>query len=180
MESCLRSPTRDWVYLLHPRPAYAICSYANGVYDCLAASWVTPVSREPPILMVSLAPRRETYRILRSSGRATVSVLPWEELEVLHYLGTVSLAKDPGKMSNPRVRVVIRDGYVWLGSALAVIFCKLRTSVEMGDHDAVFLDVVGVEFGECFSPRPRVGSCRYILHVGGSEYTTNSGEVVGL
>jgi flavin reductase (DIM6/NTAB) family NADH-FMN oxidoreductase RutF len=180
LEGYLGSPTRDWIYLLHPRPAYAICSYANGVYDCLAASWVTPVSREPPILMVSLAPRRETYRILRSSGRATVSVLPWEELEVLHYLGTVSLAKDPGKMSNPKVKVVIRDGYVWLGGALAVIFCKLRTSVEMGDHDAVFLDVVGVEFGECFSPRPRVGSCRYILHVGGGEYTTNSGEVVGL
>jgi len=130
--------------------------------------------------MVSLAPRRETYRVLRSSGRATVNVLPWEKLDVLHYLGTTSLATDPGKMSDPRVRAVVRDGYVWLEDAVAVLFCKLRTSVEMGDHDAVFLDVVGVEFGECFSPRPRASSCRYVLHVGGSEYTTNSGEVVRL
>lgn len=171
---------RDWVYLLHPRPAYAICSYSDDIYDCLAASWVTPVSREPPILMASLAPKRETYKILRSSGRATVNILPWEKLEVLHYLGTTSLATNPSKMSYPKVRAVVRDGYVWLEDALAVLFCRLRTSVEMGDHDAVFLDVVGVDFGECFSPRPRASSCRYVLHVGGNEYTTNLSEVVRL
>lgn len=78
------------------------------------------------------------------------------------------------------MRAVVRDGYVWLEDALAVLFCRLRTSVEMGDHDAVFLDVVGVDFGECFSPRPRASSCRYILHVGGNEYTTNLSEVVRL
>lgn len=165
--------TVDWVYLLYPRPAFAVCSSAESVYDCLAASWVTPVSRQPPVLMVALAPRRATYELIRSTGRATVNVLDWSMLKQLHYLGTVSLSKNPNKMAVENIKISIADGYPKIEGALAVLYCRLRTSVNMGDHDAVFLDVTGIEVSEAFTPRARVREYKYILHVGSNEYTTN-------
>lgn len=172
--------TTDWVYLLYPRPAFVVCSSAEGVYDCLAASWVTPVSRQPPILMVALSPKRATYALIKSSGRATVNVLGWDMLKALHYLGTVSLYKNPGKMVNAGIETSSVEGYVKIEGALAVLYCRLRTSLSMGDHDAVFLDVVGVDIKEGFAPRARVREYNYILHVGGSEYTTNANRVITL
>lgn len=163
----------DWVYLLYPRPAFVVCSSADGVYDCLAASWVTPVSRQPPVLMVALSPIRSTYELIRSSGKASVNVLGSSMLRVLHYLGTVSLSKNPNKMREAGVRVSFVEGYVKIEGALAVLYCKLRTHLSMGDHDAVFLDVVGVDVFEGFEPRAKVGEYKYILHVGKGEYTTN-------
>ncbi len=174
------SATGDWVYILHPRPAYAVCSSAGGVIDCLAAAWVTPVSRRPPILMVALAPGRATYALIKSSGRASVNVLGWDMLERLHYLGTRSLSRDPDKMARSGLRISTVDGYPKIEGALAVLYCGLRSSLSMGDHDAVFLDVVGVEVSEGFEPRPRVSEHRFVLHVGGSEYTTNSNSSVVL
>lgn len=172
--------TGDWVYLLHPRPAFAVCSSLEAVHDCLAASWVTPVSRQPPVLMVALAPRRVTYELIRSTGKATVNVLGWGMLKQLHYLGTVSLSKNPNKMAVQNIRVSIVDGYPRIEGALAVLYCKLRASVNMGDHDAVFLDVIGIDVSEAFAPRARVREYKYILHVGGNEYTTNvDSSVVG-
>ncbi|MCS7099269.1 MAG: flavin reductase family protein [Sulfolobales archaeon] len=166
------------MYLLHPRPAYAVCSLASGVLDCLAASWITPVSRQPPILMVALAPRRATYALIRSSRKATVNVLEWGMLKSLHYLGSVSLSKNPDKMAASGVKVVVVDEYPKIEGALAVLYCDLRTHINMGDHDAVFLDVVRVEYGEAFTPKPRVRDYKYVLHVGGGEYTSNTDSVV--
>ncbi|MEM4665058.1 MAG: flavin reductase family protein [Sulfolobales archaeon] len=170
----------DWVYLLHPRPAFVVCSSAENVYDCLAASWVTPLSREPPILMVALSPRRATYSLIKSSGKASVNVLDWSMLDVLHYLGTTSLHKNPNKMANPNIKTSISDGYVRIEGALAVLYCSLRTFLNMGDHDAVFLDVVAVDVNRGYKPKAEVASYNYILHVGGSEYTTNVNSVMVL
>lgn len=168
----------DWVYLLHPRPAFVVCSSAGGAYDCLAASWVTPVSRQPPVLMVALSPARSTYALIRSSGKASVNVLGLSMLKVLHYLGTVSLSKNPNKMREAGVRVSFVEDFVKIEGALAVLYCRLRNHLNMGDHDAVFLDVVGVEVLEGFEPRAKVGEYRYILHVGRGEYTTNASSVI--
>ncbi|MEM2006843.1 MAG: flavin reductase family protein [Sulfolobales archaeon] len=170
----------DWVYLLHPRPAFAICSSAESAYDCLAASWVTPVSREPPILMVALSPRRATYSLIKSSGKATVNVLDWSMLEALHYLGSTSLHKNPNKMVDSGVKVLLSDGYVRIEGALAVLYCSVRMILTMGDHDAVFFDVVGVDVNKGYKPKAEVTKYNYIMHVGGGEYTTNVNSVIVL
>ncbi len=124
--------------------------------------------------MVALAPRRSTYALIKSSGLATVNVLGWDMLERLHYLGTVSLSRDPDKMARSGLRVSVVDGYPKIEGALAVLYCRLRTALSMGDHDAVFLDVVGIEVRGGFEPRPKVSEYKYVFHVGGGEYTTNA------
>lgn len=99
-------------------------------------------------------------------------------MKILHYLGTVSLSKNPSKMATPEIKIVTVDGYPKIEGAQAVLYCDLRTQVSMGDHDAVFFDVVKVEFNEVFTPRPRVRDYKCILHIGGSDYTSSTDSVV--
>lgn len=136
------------------------------------------MSRQPPVLMVALSPRRATYELIKSSGKASVNVLGANMLKVLHYLGTVSLARNPNKMREAGVRVSFVGDFVRIEGALAVLYCRLRDHLNMGDHDAVFLEVVGADVLEGFGPKAKVGEYRFILHIGGGEYTTNAGSVI--
>ncbi|MCD6488355.1 MAG: flavin reductase [Desulfurococcales archaeon] len=53
------SPTtidRENYYVLHPRPVYLIVTRRKqGGYNVMAASWVMPVSEEPPLVALAIS-----------------------------------------------------------------------------------------------------------------------------
>jgi len=136
--------TNEWVYILHPRPAVVIVSGSWEDYSAMAASWVTPVSRKPPMVGVAISRKRYTYEKIVSSKEFAVCILGYDKLKELHKLGSVSgrelkdkivscgLKKTRGKkVSCP----VIED-------SIAVAECKLFKIVESGDHDVVLGEVL--------------------------------------
>ncbi|MEM4790894.1 MAG: flavin reductase family protein [Thermofilum sp.] len=77
--------------LLHPRPAYVIGSGRVGeVVNFMAASWVTPVAEEPPLVGVAIGVESYTHELIEKYGEFTVNVLPVSMLGKLYQVGSTS------------------------------------------------------------------------------------------
>ncbi len=138
----------------------------------MAASWIMPVSRSPPMLAVAIAEDRYTYSLIRESGQFSVMILPWSKVKELHFLGTVSAYEDPQKLE--------KSGLSWVEGkrlrvpvcleALAVAECIVENDVPSGDHRTIIGRIVemyakpGIELGN-------PSTYEVPLHVGGSLYT---------
>jgi len=76
VEGFTRIPTSSAYHLLHPRPVVIVVSLdSNGKPNGMTAAWITPVSMKPPLITVSIAPRRYTYKLIKETGDFTVNVL---------------------------------------------------------------------------------------------------------
>lgn len=161
-----------WYRFIHPRPVVIVVSGRGwDDYSCMAASWVTPVSRRPPIVAIAIARSRYTYEKIAESREFNLCVLGVEYVDRVDYLGTVS-GRDVGdkigasKLTKARAR---RTRPPIIAESIAVAECRLRDIVEAGDHDLVLGDVLEVYVREGYSPGT-IDGYPIPLHVGGDLY----------
>lgn len=77
--------------VLHPRPAYIVGSGRVGeAVNFMAASWVSPVAEEPPLVGVAVDVTSYTHELIERYGEFTVNVVPTSMLEKLFYVGSTS------------------------------------------------------------------------------------------
>ena len=76
--------------LLHPRFTVLVTSEFGGKKGVMAASWITPVSRKPAIIAVSISPKRETFKLIVNSGYFALNILDLDFLENVNKAGTIS------------------------------------------------------------------------------------------
>ena len=173
--------TRNQVILLHPRHAVLVtCRGRDGRDNIIAVSWCTPLSRKPPLVGISIAPKRFSHGLIRESGEFIVNIPTMEILERLHYCGTHS-GRDVDKFEAcgftklPGRRVKASA----IAECIAHLECKVVKSVEAGDHTFFIGEVVeayadeGVFDGAYLKPE----DIRFVFHLGGNAYTTNISEV---
>ncbi len=141
-------------YVLMPMPVTLVVTLRpDGGYNIMTASWIMPVSRNPPLVAVAVAPRRFTYECLRRHPEFTICVLPPEMQDIAWYCGTTS-----GKVEN-KVAKLEAEGKIRLvrlsrvetpgiDGALALIGCKLWRDYEGGDHRIIVGEIV-----ECLARR---------------------------
>ena len=123
----------NFYLILHPRPAYLIGSGRVGVkVNFMAASWVSPVSEEPPLVGVAVDVTSYTRELIDMYGEFTVNVLPIGSLDKLYYAGTVSgRSEDKAKairyMKGERVEAPVAE------EAIGVIECRVYTTIKTQD-----------------------------------------------
>ncbi len=161
-----------WYRILHPRPVVIVVSGRDmDDYSCMAASWITPVSRNPPILAVAIARSRYTYEKIVESSEFNVCILGVEYVDKIDYLGSVSgrdvadkiTASGLTKVKARRTRPPI------IAESIAVAECRLREIVSAGDHDLVIGEVLEVYVKEGYRPGS-ISEYPIPLHVGGDLY----------
>ena len=161
-----------WYRLLHPRPVVIIVSGKDmDDYSCMAASWIMPVSRRPPIVAVAIARSRYTYEKIVESREFNICILGVDLVDKVDYLGTVSGrdVKDKIKASGLNKIKARRTSPPVIAESIAVIECKLRNTIESGDHDIVLGEVVEAYIKEGYI----IGDVEKYpipLHVGGDVY----------
>jgi len=82
----------SWYYLFYPRPAFVIGSGEPPEANFMAASWVTPVSTEPPTLGVAVDKESCTHKLIEKYGKFTASVV--ENVDLLWYVGSRSCEEE--------------------------------------------------------------------------------------
>ena len=120
--------------------------YVIGVTDgerrgAFTAAWVTQVSFDPLLLVVSVNPRNASHAILRAGGAFTVNVLKHGQLELARRFGTTS-SRDHDKLAGVPWHSGANGAPV-LDDALAYFECDLQDRYPAGDHDLVVVRVVG-------------------------------------
>ncbi|HDD26058.1 MAG TPA: flavin reductase family protein [Acidilobales archaeon] len=166
-------------YILHPRPVVLISATYGGVTDFMAASWVTPVSADPPMIAVAISPRRYTHGLIVKSGEFAVTVLHVNDVNKIHTLGTISLKerKDKLEVAGLRLKKCAKISTYIVENALAFMECKVVDKVTAGDHDLFIGEVInaGVKEGVILKEPT---SYTIPLHIGKELYTTPSSLII--
>jgi len=134
----------EYYYLLHPRPAYIIGAGKVGEeVNLMAASWVTPVSEEPPRAAVAIGSQSFTARLITKYEEFTINVYPVDKIDIIYTVGVTSGRRiDKVKALNLRVAKGRSVNAPILDDAVGVIERKLWRSVECGEVDLFIGEVV--------------------------------------
>jgi len=163
----------EWPYILHPRPVVVVASEYGGKLSAMAASWVTPVSRNPPVVAVAIAKKRLTYELIVKSREFSVNLLPLNLLEKIHFLGSVSGRELPNKIEEAKLTITKgrKVKVPIILESLAIVECVLWKNVEAGDHNIVVGKIVEVYAKPEFNVFKEETIRKIPLHVGRNVYT---------
>ncbi len=96
---------RKFYYVLHPRPTVVIISRCpNTKYNIMTASWVTPVSEEPPTIAIAIDKEAYTNQCLESHRESTINIPTIEHVDVVYSVGSIS-GRDVDKISKYKIEL---------------------------------------------------------------------------
>ena len=131
----------------YPRVAAVITSRNEDKSNAMAAAWHTPVSYQPPLFAVAVAPKRFSYRLISASKEFAVNFMPASKAEDVAALGgsegesldklrTFHISHDrPVKILAPILRL-----------AYAAYECRLIDDKLYGDHRLLVGEIVAVHW----------------------------------
>ncbi|MBN2600106.1 MAG: flavin reductase, partial [Candidatus Thermoplasmatota archaeon] len=121
------------------------CNDKEGNTNIITLAWHTPISRQPPLYGVSIAPKRHSHMLIENSKEFVINFIPYSLVEAAHFCGTHSgrstdklcktgLTLIPGKkLSTP----LLKEGYAHLE-------CTLAEKISVGDHTLFIGEVVAI------------------------------------
>ena len=133
--------------LLNPRPAYIIAAgRPGGPRGVMAATWVTPVSEDPPRVAVMWEKESHTLSVARDTGCFTINIVGSDMLDKLWRVGTVSGWEEPDKAEKAGLRLVESpSGCIRVYGVLGYIDARIHRVIDdvAEDVDIVIGDIVG-------------------------------------
>jgi len=164
--------------ILHPRPVYIIGSGKFGEeVNLMAASWVMPVSEEPPKVALSVDKECYTFELIEKYGEFTVNVVEEKYLDEIWFLGTTS-GREGDKIAKTGLTVVKGrkvDAPV-IKEAIGVLEAKVSEKIDVGECRLYVGDIVYAEADESkYSLRYGwdLRKTRLIHHLSGKAFMTN-------
>ena len=106
----------------------------------LTAAWVSQVSFQPLLLMVSIAPARYTHGLIKESGYFAINTLKKDEEHLAQMFGFKSGRKF-NKFENIKYFDALNGSPV-LDEAMAFFECKLADTFKAGDHNLFIGEVI--------------------------------------
>ena len=122
-------------YLGYPKIVAMITSGTFENSNVMPATWNTPVSMDPPLFAVAVAPIRFTFKLIEEHGEFGLNFLPFEKAELVYKAGYTS-GKDVDKFEElglTRIKAKKIKAPL-LSEAITAIECKVINKVETGDH----------------------------------------------
>lgn len=174
---------RRWEFfrLLYPCQAVLITCAHRGRVNIMTSSTL-PVSFKPPLLAVSVSPRRFSYELIKAQGEFVINVPTSKLLDKVVLCGYTTgrdvdkfrqLGLTPGKAKAVDVPIV--------EECIAHLECKVFKEVEAGDHCLFIGEVVAAYADQDLLavdddgiPLWNLERADVLLHVGGGFFTTPS------
>jgi flavin reductase (DIM6/NTAB) family NADH-FMN oxidoreductase RutF len=111
---------------------YVLTAHHQGTVNGTSVAWVTPVSYEPTLIMVSLANVRVSHDLVNKSGNFGLNVLGPDQIELAKHFG-FNTARDKDKLADIRYSSS-KTGIPVLDGACAYIECRVVNSYPAGEH----------------------------------------------
>lgn len=143
-----RLPVHEAYRALYPRLTVVV-SVEGEPPNLMTAAWSTPLSKDPPMLGVSIAPKRHTHGLVEDAETFGINVVTDELLDETYLFGSET-GRDVDKAEETGVELEEGEelGVPLLGDAAAAMECRLDRTVETGDHDLFVGEVEGMYVAE--------------------------------
>ena len=167
----LKEITSDIYRLLHPKMAFFLTSMdRNGKPNVMTCAWATPVSEEPPLVVVCVAKVSYTAEVIRETKEFVINIPTKKLLKALWICGKVS-GKDVDKFKKARLKGIgaIRVQPLVVKGCIGYIECKLWKTVDAGECYAFFGKVLSAYADDrYFKQGVWTAKAETPLHLGGS------------
>ena len=167
--------------LLHPKHTILVsCMESSGRANIITLAWSMPVSLRPPLVAVSIAPRRYSHGLIEETGEFVINVPTIDIVKETLYCGRIS-GRSVDKFKAARLTPVPakRVKAPIIEECVAHLECKLYNKVRAGDHTIFIGEVVAAYVKEeIFKETFNIKKAKLIYHLGGDKFTTTSEEIV--
>ena len=132
-------------YAFPMQAALVTCNDERGKTNVITLAWHTPISRNPPLYGISVAPKRYSHELIQKTKEFVVNFAPYTLADKVDFCGTHS-GRNLNKLeetnltpiSAQKVKVpLIKECYAHLE-------CKLVKTITLGDHDLFVGEVVNI------------------------------------
>ncbi len=137
--------TSDFARFLNCGPTVLAVAQYHGPPNIITLAWLTPVSHEPPLVVIAVAPRRYSHALISQGREVTINIPPWERLEETYFCGHVS-GRDADKFAECALTPLPSRNVKPPGVAecLATLECAVEDERVMGDHTVFVLRVLRI------------------------------------
>jgi len=119
---------------------YIVTARTENRINGMTAAWISQVSMNPALLMVSIAPARFTYGLIKESGYFAINVLAEGQEGLAQSFGFRSGRKHDKLQNIPYFDAP--NGSPVLNDAMAFFECKLTDAFTAGDHSLFIGSIV--------------------------------------
>lgn len=136
----LKQVKSDVYHLLHPKMAFFLTSIGKkGRPNVMTCAWATPVSEEPPIVIVCVSKESYTAELVRQTKEFVINIPTKKFLKALWICGKAS-GSDTDKFKKAGLKIIKakKVKVPLIGDCVGYIECKLWKAVDAGECYAFF------------------------------------------
>jgi len=168
--------------LLHPK-LVVLVTCRNPLEDTaniITLAWTTPISRNPPLLLLGMAPKRYSHELIAGPKEFVVNIPTMDIVKEMLFCGRrtgrkhdkfkeTGLTPLPAKTVRPPI----------IKECVAHLECKLHQQISMGDHTLFVGEVLIAYVNEgVFDGKFDLEKVKLIYHAGGDDFATLASEIV--
>jgi len=169
--------------LLHPKLVVLVTclNTMTGKPNIITLAWAMPISRHPPLLLISIAPKRYSHELIAGPKEFVVNIPTMDIIKETLFCGRrtgrkhdkfaeTGLTPLPAKMIRPPI----------IKECIAHLECKLYQQMAMGDHTLFVGEVLTayVNEGVFLNRKFDLEKVKLIYHMGGNDFATLNPETV--
>jgi flavin reductase (DIM6/NTAB) family NADH-FMN oxidoreductase RutF len=161
--------------LLHPMHTVLVsCIGKTGKPNIITLAWAMPTSINPPLVAVSIAPKRYSHALIEETKEFVVNIPTMDILNETLFCGRTSgrdhnKFKETGLTPFPSRKVkppIIKE-------CVAHLECKLHSRLTTGDHTIFVGEIIEAYADkEAFTDGYNLEKARMIFHLGGNNFAT--------
>ena len=162
-------------HVFHPRPVYLIVVKKNKGYNVMAASWVSPVSEEPPLAVIALEKNSYTRQLIDVGSEVTINIVGEEHVEIVYKAGTLSGRKvDKWKLLNLEPVASRKISVPGIKNAYGFVEGIVKNIVEAGECDLVIVEILNINVRRDLYEKYgwNLRKARILMHVRGRVFST--------
>ncbi|MGB9671856.1 MAG: flavin reductase family protein [Candidatus Norongarragalinales archaeon] len=161
--------------LMHPMHTVLVsCVGKNGKPNIITLAWAMPTSVNPPLVAVSIAPRRHLHSLIEESKEFVVNIPTIEMLDETFFCGAVSGREhDKFKEASLTPLPARKVKAPIIKECIAHLECKLQNQFTTGDH-TIFVGEIVEAYADkgTFDGVYNLEKAKMIFHLGGNEFAT--------
>jgi flavin reductase (DIM6/NTAB) family NADH-FMN oxidoreductase RutF len=167
----LKEIKSDIYHLLHPKMVFFLTSIAkDGKPNVMACAWATPVSEEPPIVVVCVSKESYTAELIRQTKEFVINIPTKKLLKALWICGKTS-GRDSDKFVKAKLKLSEANSLKTpiINGCIGYIECKLWKTVDAGECYAFFGKVLHAEVDDSYFKKGAWTEAAEIpFHLGGN------------
>jgi len=171
---------KKFYHYAFPMQAVLVTCKSKGKTNIVTVAWHTPISLKPPLYGISLSPRRYSFELIKESKEFAINFAPFKILEKVHYCGTHS-GKSVDKVNETSLSFIQakKIKVPLIEECYAHLECRLRDTIELGDHFFVVGEVVSAIINDDAFEKDilKIEDVKPVYYLGDSMYTTVDGNI---